>query len=268
MGLALRPGLLVVRLRLLLVSRLATLGLPAAHAVLVAAPAAAARTGRRPGGRDRTRRHGEGRDRHRPAKAIHPDEDHSYTITAEVVDQSRRTIVGTGTVLVARQPFKVYAWVDRGYYRVGDAIHAHFSARTLDGKPVVGSGELRLLRITYKDGKPVETPVQTWPLDTDAEGTAQQQMTASQAGQYRLSYKVSQARGRGERGEGRGKDDDSASGIDGGTLGIRDDRSEPDIEIPHPHPSALIPRPSKAATSSPSPAKALTARNSASIISN
>ena len=55
------------------------------------------------------------------AKAIHPDEDHSYTITAEVVDQSRRTIVGTGTVLVARQPFKVYAWVDRGYYRVGDA---------------------------------------------------------------------------------------------------------------------------------------------------
>ena len=63
-----------------------------------------------------------------PAKAIHPDEDHSYTITAEVVDQSRRTIVGTGKVLVARQPFKVYAWVDRGYYRVGDVIHAHFSA--------------------------------------------------------------------------------------------------------------------------------------------
>ena len=36
------------------------------------------------------------------AKAIHPDQDHSYTITAEVVDASRRTIVGTGTVLVAR----------------------------------------------------------------------------------------------------------------------------------------------------------------------
>ena len=74
------------------------------------------------------------------AKAIHPDQDQSYTITAEVVDQSRRTIVGEGTVLVARKPFKVYAWVDRGYYRVGDTIQAHFDAHTLDGKPVAGQG--------------------------------------------------------------------------------------------------------------------------------
>ncbi len=124
------------------------------------------------------------------AKAIHPDQDHSYTITAEVVDESRRTIVGLGKVLVARKPFKVHVWVDRGYYRVGDTIAAHFSARTLDGKPVEGKGELRLLRISYKDGKPVETPVQTWPLDTNAEGKANQQITASQAGQYRLSYKL------------------------------------------------------------------------------
>ena len=84
------------------------------------------------------------------AKAIHPDQDQSYTITAEVIDQSRRTIVGTGTVLVARKPFSVYAWVDRGYYRTGDTIDAHFSARTLDGKPVAGQGELRLLKISYE----------------------------------------------------------------------------------------------------------------------
>ena len=76
------------------------------------------------------------------AKAIYPDQDHSYSITAEVVDQSRRTIVGTGTVLVARKPFTVYAWLDRGYYRVGDTIAAHFSARTLDGKPVAGQGRI------------------------------------------------------------------------------------------------------------------------------
>jgi len=30
------------------------------------------------------------------AKTLHPDDDHRYTIEAEVVDQSRRTIVGTG----------------------------------------------------------------------------------------------------------------------------------------------------------------------------
>ncbi|MCI0380490.1 MAG: MG2 domain-containing protein, partial [Gemmataceae bacterium] len=39
------------------------------------------------------------------AKELHGNQDHRYAITAEVVDQSRRTIVGTGEVLVARKPF-------------------------------------------------------------------------------------------------------------------------------------------------------------------
>ena len=125
------------------------------------------------------------------AKAIHPDEDQKYSITAEVVDESRRTIVGTGDVLVARKPFSVYAWVDRGYYRVGDTIKAEFAARTLDGKPIEGKGGLTLLKISYdKDNKPVETPVQTWQIDTNEQGQAREQITASQAGQYRLSYKL------------------------------------------------------------------------------
>ena len=127
------------------------------------------------------------------AKATHPDQDHRYTITAEVVDQSRRTILGTGEVLVAREPFKVYVWLDRGYYRIGDTIQANLQARRIDSQPVQGKGELSLLRVTYRDGKPVETPVQTWKLDTNEEGQARQQLTASQAGQYRLSYKLTDA---------------------------------------------------------------------------
>ncbi len=123
-----------------------------------------------------------------PAKELHGDEDHSYSITAEVVDESRRTIVGMGNVLVARKPFKVYAWVDRGHYRVGDTVHASFSAFTLDQKPVQGTGRLELRQITYADGKPVEAVVKTWDLNTDVEGHAEQQLAASAAGQYRLSY--------------------------------------------------------------------------------
>jgi hypothetical protein len=130
------------------------------------------------------------------AKEIHGDTDHKYEITAEVTDQSRRTIVGTGRVLVARKPFKVYAWVDRGHYRVGDVVHAGFTARTLDNKPVEGAGELRLFHLTYdKDARPVETEVQKWEkFPTDAQGAAQVQITASKAGQYRLSYKVTDAK--------------------------------------------------------------------------
>ncbi|MEE4265902.1 MAG: MG2 domain-containing protein [Desulfobacteraceae bacterium] len=123
-------------------------------------------------------------------KLIHPDTDHRYTITAEVRDQSRRTIVGQGQVLVARQPFKVYAWSDRGHYRVGDTVNAGFKAQTLAQKPVQGQGVLKLLRITYQANTPRESEVARWNLDTDAQGRADLQVQASRAGQYRLSYQL------------------------------------------------------------------------------
>ncbi|MDO9264347.1 MAG: MG2 domain-containing protein, partial [Desulfosalsimonadaceae bacterium] len=130
----------------------------------------------------------------RPAKEMHGDKDHRYEITAEVTDLSRRTIVGKGQVLVARQPFKVYAWVDRGHYRAGDTIGADFSAITLDNQPVRGKGVLTLFKVFYdKEMQPTEKPVATWNLDTDAQGRASRQLTASAAGQYRLSYTVTDA---------------------------------------------------------------------------
>ena len=127
------------------------------------------------------------------AKELHGDIDHSYEITAEVTDNSRRTIVGKGKVLVARKPFKVYAWVDRGHYRVGDVIQANFFAQTLANKPVKGKGNLDLFKISYRDGKPVEHSVQNWSINTDDEGRAHLQLKASESGQYRLSYKVTDA---------------------------------------------------------------------------
>ncbi len=116
------------------------------------------------------------------AKALHGDQDHQYPITAEVVDESRRTIVGTGNVLVARKPFKVFAWVDRGYYRVGDTVQANFSAQTLDSKPVAGQGQARrCCKITLRREAASRSKRRssTWDLDTDAEGQAEQQIKAS-----------------------------------------------------------------------------------------
>ncbi|MCO6044459.1 MG2 domain-containing protein [Aeoliella sp. ICT_H6.2] len=125
------------------------------------------------------------------AKELHPDQDHEYNIEAQVVDRSRRTIVGTGDVLVARKPFDVYVWTDRGYYRTGETIKANFQAHRPDGKPVAGNGVVRLLQIAYDaSGKPTETEVRKWELATSDEGTAELQIKASEPGQYRLSYKV------------------------------------------------------------------------------
>jgi len=130
------------------------------------------------------------------AKAAHPDHDQRYEITAEITDQSRRTIVGTGTVLVARKPFTVYTWVDRGHYRAGDTIAAEVHAQTLDHKPVAGKGTLTLLKIAYGGGgKPVETPVETWDLVLAADGQAHQVLKAAAPGQYRISATIDDGKG-------------------------------------------------------------------------
>jgi uncharacterized protein YfaS (alpha-2-macroglobulin family) len=150
------------------------------------------------------------------AKALHADQDHKYTITAEVTDESRRTIVGTGDVLVARKPFRVFAWVHRGHFRSGDDIKASFKAQTLDGKPVQGNGALKLLKISYNEkNELVEKVVQTWKLDTNVEGMAHQQMKAAEPGQYRLSYTVW---GNRPLPEGVKDEDRKATAIEGGYL--------------------------------------------------
>ena len=125
------------------------------------------------------------------AKAVHGDQDHKYEISAEITDESRRTIVGSGNVTVAREPFKVYTWTDRGHYTNGDVVAASFKAQTLDQKPVKGKGVLKLLKVTYDaKGKLVEEAVKQWELDTNQEGDARLQLKAAAPGQYRLSYSV------------------------------------------------------------------------------
>ncbi len=132
----------------------------------------------------------------RLAKEMHGDKDHRYEISAEVTDLSRRTIAGKGQVLAARRPFKVYAWVDRGHYRTGDTIRADFSAQTLDNQPVQGKGELTLFKVLYDNRlQPKEEPVAKWDLNTDEQGRASQQLVASAAGQYRLAYSLTDAKG-------------------------------------------------------------------------
>ena len=129
------------------------------------------------------------------AKAVHGDIDHRYEITAEVTDESRRTIYGKGAVLVARKPFKVTLWTDRGYYRVGDVAMVSGAARTLDGKPVKGDGKLTLYEISYDDdNQPVEKVVQSWEIDAGDDGQFRQQIKASRKGQYRASYQLTDAK--------------------------------------------------------------------------
>ena len=124
----------------------------------------------------------------------HPDSDHTYSISAEVVDRSRRTILGSGSILVARDPFRVFTWTDRGHYQTDDTIELGFQARTPDGKPVAGKGQARLLSVRY-DGsdKPLEQELQAWDVSTNAEGTGTLKLRVPQSGQFRISVRIADA---------------------------------------------------------------------------
>ncbi|MDR1383719.1 MAG: alpha-2-macroglobulin [Planctomycetaceae bacterium] len=134
-------------------------------------------------------------------KEMFPNDNQKYEITAEVVDQSRRTIVGKGNVLVAKEPFKVYAWTNRGYYQTGEQIRTDFQARCIDGKPVTGKGTVKLYQITYKQpdqnsmAEPTESLVHTENIDLNELGTGHATLSAAQTGQYRVSCSVTDATG-------------------------------------------------------------------------
>ncbi len=130
------------------------------------------------------------------AKELFGNTDHRYSITAEVIDESRRTIVGSGSVIAARQPFEIYSWLSGGHFRVGDNFDAHFKARTADGKPVGGSGTVTLYKVSYdEEGVPSEKKVADWKAAPDEAGSASQRIAASEAGHYRVAYKLTDTKG-------------------------------------------------------------------------
>ncbi|MHC4178598.1 MAG: MG2 domain-containing protein, partial [Planctomycetota bacterium] len=130
------------------------------------------------------------------AKELFGHMDHQYTITAEVTDESRRTIVGSGSVVAARKPFKVCAWMDGGHYRVGDTMTAHFRARRPDGESVTGKGTVTLYGVTFDEsGKPSEKALQSWQVEADAGGAITQKMKATEAGQFRIACELTSAKG-------------------------------------------------------------------------
>jgi hypothetical protein len=134
------------------------------------------------------------------AKLIYPNDDQQYEITAEVTDQSRRTIVGSGKVYAARRPFQTYVWFDQGYFRVGDTMNLGIHARRLDGKGVSGAAVVKLYKVEYAktdDGsvKPIETEVYADELRTDEEGKGSAKFVAAESGQYRVSCVVTSDNG-------------------------------------------------------------------------
>ncbi len=128
-----------------------------------------------------------------PAKQTQGDVDSKYSIEARVVDASRREERGTGSVIAARKPFEVIVWTDRGYTRAGEPVVANISAASLSGKPVVAAkGTLKIFQIVSGEkGRVEEKEVQTFSIETDAQGEIHQKFPAPATGQYRIAASLS-----------------------------------------------------------------------------
>ena len=135
------------------------------------------------------------------AKQNFPLIDHTYSITAEVTDESRRTITGSGSVIAACHPFEIRVWTDGEHYRTGETIEASFQTHRADGQPVVAKGTVTLYAITYgDDGKPHEKVAETWPIETDADGRATLKMKTPRSGQFRIAAELTNAKGQTQTG--------------------------------------------------------------------
>ena len=125
------------------------------------------------------------------AKALYGDKSHNYKITAEVTDESRRTIVGSGSVIATVDPFKVFVWADRSYYQSGQTIDISYLGRTASGKKVKGKADLKLYEISYdKDGKATEKEIDSSTAEISKDSDNKWKLSASKAGQYRVSCKI------------------------------------------------------------------------------
>ncbi|MFU8780139.1 MAG: alpha-2-macroglobulin family protein [Kiritimatiellia bacterium] len=124
------------------------------------------------------------------AKAMHGNKDHRYSITAEVVDASRRTIVGSGSVLVARDPFRVFVQLERGHLRPGEASPVKVHVRRPDGQAQTGEGTAKLYRLTFPGGELQEELIESWAVAANAEGVAELKVRPMRSGQYRLSAEI------------------------------------------------------------------------------
>ena len=112
-------------------------------------------------------------------RKLYGDDDQEYSISVSVTDNSHRTIDATGSVVVRAEPFRVFAWTDRPYYRVGDKVSVfHY----FDG----------LREDDVKD-------VRYWISDLRGTGNGERvdkAFSASKPGQYRVSVEVTDLKGR------------------------------------------------------------------------
>jgi uncharacterized protein YfaS (alpha-2-macroglobulin family) len=113
--------------------------------------------------------------------------DYRYTIEADVMDSSRRTISGTGEVKATRHDVAVFLNFPHGYATKGDRVDVEIKTMNPSDMPVSVEGKAQVWLQPEKHGDK-ERLVHEEALKTDMEGRAYLRWTADKGGYYRIAY--------------------------------------------------------------------------------
>lgn len=129
------------------------------------------------------------------AKAMHGDKDHEYRISAEVTDASRRMVAGSGVIQVNREPLQVYAWLNQGFYHVGEPAQLSLQVRNPQGKFVHGDATVKIMAVQFREGKVVEFEQEVFPVKITTDEPAKLNLQLPKAGLYRVHVEFKDVKG-------------------------------------------------------------------------
>ncbi|UCH34354.1 MAG: hypothetical protein JSV65_17790 [Armatimonadota bacterium] len=115
---------------------------------------------------------------------------YSYTVEAEVTDQSRRTITGTGEVRVSKQQCFAFLDLTRGFYQAGERIELEVATLDVMERPTAVEGRIRVERVVRGASDLVEAVVHEEGVATDDQGRAFFSWVPDEAGQYRFTFEA------------------------------------------------------------------------------
>lgn len=122
--------------------------------------------------------------------------DFNYRIVAEVTDNARRTISGSGNTFVTRSDFQFAIQPDRYFYKIGTPVLLNINANDFSDNAVSADFTVDILRTDYSKEYRENILVETFKGSTDKFGKSSIIFSQTSAGYYQAIIKGKDKKGR------------------------------------------------------------------------
>ncbi|MHC5040402.1 MAG: MG2 domain-containing protein, partial [Planctomycetota bacterium] len=127
--------------------------------------------------------------------------DHLFTVKAEVMDNARRTIEGSGQIKVTRSEYYAFIETPRGFFEKGERAKFEILTQNAMGKPVKAEGKIKVSLLIPpedphdKQAQPERKFLFEEPLSTDENGRGWFRFVPDKEGQYEVAFHAPDAWG-------------------------------------------------------------------------